>query len=303
MNQIKMIQDLKQTNEWYVIFENGKVMETNLSNFQMKDWKIPNNQTIKWVFMDSEPTTIDLSFILEEQNQSQLEILLLKGHSNSEYHIQGQVAQNALLNLFSVQTTEQEGLFSLKQKISIQRAGTVEYRNIAAYGSRAKVDCTFLLEEERATVHVKNVWLNSSSTSQEVMVNIHHQKPHTSSDLIHYAMSRGTSSLRIDSNGKIDKGAFQSEMHQSTKGVILDLNAIISATPLLKIDEYDVIASHGASIGAIDDDQLYYMMSRGLSKVESEKIIIAGFIAPILDELQEGPIKEIVRNLIQNKLS
>ncbi|HHX00798.1 MAG TPA: SufD family Fe-S cluster assembly protein, partial [Acholeplasmataceae bacterium] len=76
----------------------------------------------------------------------------------------------------------------------------------------------------------------------------------------------------------------------------------LSANPLLEIDNYDVIANHGASIDAIDEQELYYLMSRGLSKQEAEKVIVNGFINPVLAEVKEGKFQDYVVAWINNNL-
>ena len=76
-------------------------------------------------------------------------------------------------------------------------------------------------------------------------------------------------------------------MNQKSKGILLSKESAISANPLLQIDEYDCLASHGAGIGAIDEEDLFYLMSRGLTRSESEKLIIKGFINPIQENLKQ----------------
>ncbi len=72
---------------------------------------------------------------------------------------------------------------------------------------------------------------------------------------------------------------------------MLDETSQISANPWLVIDEYDCMASHGASIGAIDEEELYYLMSRGLTRENSERLIVEGFIHPFINELKDESVK------------
>ena len=84
--------------------------------------------------------------------------------------------------------------------------------------------------------------------------------------------------------------------------IILDLTSAISANPLLQIDEFDVEANHGASIGAIDDEDLYYLMSRGLTKTQSEQLIVTGYMNPIISKINDELIKNYIAHLIEKKL-
>ena len=71
--------------------------------------------------------------------------------------------------------------------------------------------------------------------------------------------------------------------------------------PNLYIDEYDVMASHGVAMGSLNMDDLFYLMSRGLSKQEASQIVIMGFIEPILVAIDNEEItKEIRENFKQN---
>ena len=73
------------------------------------------------------------------------------------------------------------------------------------------------------------------------------------------------------------------------------------AIPCLEIENNDVRASHGASTGKIDPDQLFYMRTRGLTEGEAETLIVQGFFEPVVDALA-GEIREGVREAIQKKI-
>lgn len=75
------------------------------------------------------------------------------------------------------------------------------------------------------------------------------------------------------------------------------------ANPILLIDEDDVTAGHAASVGRVDDMQLYYLQSRGITREDAEKLIIHGFLAPVVNELPIETIKNQLTQLIEGKLS
>ena len=75
-----------------------------------------------------------------------------------------------------------------------------------------------------------------------------------------------------------------SHNHQILKGINLD-NSKIKNESYLLIDEHDVVAGHGATIGQIDEDILYYMMSRGLSKETAKDLYIKGLVEPFVDQI------------------
>src|SRR5699024_8405101 len=84
---------------------------------------------------------------------------------------------------------------------------------------------------------------------------------------------------------KIEHGATRSDAVQESRVLMLSEKARGDANPILFIDEDDVTAGHAASVGRVDELQLYYLMSRGLSKQESERLIIHGFLEPVVAQL------------------
>jgi Fe-S cluster assembly scaffold protein SufB len=88
------------------------------------------------------------------------------------------------------------------------------------------------------------------------------------------------SGARVNLSGrvKIDKDARGSDSFLAMKLLLLDNISMAVAEPELEIENNEVKASHSASVGMIDEEQLFYLMSRGLSKVEAEKVIVEGFL-------------------------
>lgn len=74
------------------------------------------------------------------------------------------------------------------------------------------------------------------------------------------------------------------------------------ANPILLIDEDDVTAGHAASVGRVDPIQLYYLMSRGIPKEEAERLVIYGFLAPVVNELPIEGVKKQLVSVIERKV-
>ena len=74
------------------------------------------------------------------------------------------------------------------------------------------------------------------------------------------------------------------------------------ANPILLIDEDDVTAGHAASVGQVNAEQIYYLMSRGISKAEAERLIINGFLAPVVSEIPIEAVREQLQRLLEGKL-
>ncbi|HHU55977.1 MAG TPA: SufD family Fe-S cluster assembly protein [Acholeplasmataceae bacterium] len=158
------------------------------------------------------------------------------------------------------------------------------------------------LISKNAEAKMTNVIVNSSSKEQGFDYNIYHIEGSTTSKINNFGISHNNSVIKLNNKGKIFKNAIASNLSQQTKGIILDLYSHISANPILEIEENDVMANHGASIGAIDEKDLYYLMSRGLTREDSEALLVAAFIAPYFRHLQDEKLERYIFDEVNKKL-
>ena len=163
---------------------------------------------------------------------------------------------------------------------------------LAIFKSNVKYAEEALLTSKKAKIESFNVFINNCNQKQQFDLVSKHIGIETESQMTNFGICKGQSVLDINTNGYVTRGAVKSNINQKTKGILLDLDATISANPWLQIDDYDCLASHGAGIGAIDDEELYYLMSRGLTESESSSLIINGFVNPVYENINNQELKE-----------
>jgi Fe-S cluster assembly protein SufD len=156
---------------------------------------------------------------------------------------------------------------------------------------------------KNANCESRNVLLSDRDSIHAVTISIEHLAEHSIGNIINHGIVKDQAYLHIDGIGKIHKGMKASNAQQETHVITLSDESKVDANPYLLIDEYDVFAGHGAGIGQVDEEQLYYMMSRGMSKREAEKLIILGFLYPIIEMIDSDLIKEDFVQTIEKKLS
>jgi Fe-S cluster assembly scaffold protein SufB len=113
-------------------------------------------------------------------------------------------------------------------------------------------------------------------------VNFTHKNFNTYANMTNYGVTEGNSSLQFTGTGHILNGAKFSKTHQAAKIMVFDEKCFGRADPVLKIDENEVEASHAATVGRVNEEHLYYLQSRGLSKKEAKRIITLGYLQPII---------------------
>jgi Fe-S cluster assembly protein SufD len=129
-----------------------------------------------------------------------------------------------------------------------------------------------------------------------------HHAPRASSDLLFKAALTDQARSIFTGLIRIEKTATQSEAYQASKNVLLSRNARANAIPMLEILTDDVKCGHGAAVGGLDDEQRFYLMSRGLDRHEAERAMVEGFFEDVLQRVPVPSLHERLRAMIDEKL-
>ncbi|MBR3364801.1 MAG: SufD family Fe-S cluster assembly protein [Solobacterium sp.] len=138
---------------------------------------------------------------------------------------------------------------------------------------------------------------------KEYNIEVANLAPHTFGEIRNYAVVLADGRLMIDAIGRIVKGAYRSESHQTSRALSFADGQRSEILPELLIDENDVQASHAMSIGRVDEDQLYYMMSRGLSIEQCTSLISTGYLMPITEILSNEELRGSLAQEMERKIS
>ncbi|TYR80033.1 Fe-S cluster assembly protein SufD [Priestia megaterium] len=148
----------------------------------------------------------------------------------------------------------------------------------------------------------KTVTVGRGEQKQNLTTSIVHFGKHSEGYILKHGVMKESASSIFNGIGKIEHGASKSNAEQESRVLMLSEKARGDANPILLIDEDDVTAGHAASVGRVDPLQLYYLMSRGIPKVEAERLVIHGFLAPVVNELPIETVKKQLTELIERKV-
>jgi Fe-S cluster assembly protein SufD len=148
----------------------------------------------------------------------------------------------------------------------------------------------------------KAVVVGTGEQIQNFTTNITHFGRNTQGHILKRGVLKESATAIFNGIGKIEHGASKSDAQQESRLLMLSEKARGDANPILLIDEDDVTAGHAASVGRVDPVQLYYLMSRGISKNEAERLIIHGFLAPVVNELPIEGVKKQLVEVIERKV-
>lgn len=130
-----------------------------------------------------------------------------------------------------------------------------------------------------------------------------HEAPNTASDLL-YKNSLDDKARTIFSGLiRVDPGAHQTDAYQKVRNLLLSDDAEANSAPGLEIEANDVRCTHGATCGQIEQEELFYLMSRGISKKAAQKLIVFGFLQEVVERLDQPTISEKLADMVHAKFA
>lgn len=148
----------------------------------------------------------------------------------------------------------------------------------------------------------KTVVVGRGEQTQNFTTSIVHFGKNTEGYILKHGVMKDAATSIFNGIGKIEHGASKSNAEQESRVLMLSEKARGDANPILLIDEDDVTAGHAASVGRVDPLQLYYLMSRGIPKTEAERLVIHGFLAPVVNALHIEGVKKQLTSVIERKV-
>lgn len=163
-------------------------------------------------------------------------------------------------------------------------------------------DTMSILKGNGSVSDAKVIAVGSGSQNINYTTQARHFGKNSASQMITRAVMREEAQGIINGITKIEHGATKADGQQTERVLMLSPKARGDANPILLIDEDDVTAGHAASVGQVNQEQIYYLMSRGISRTMAEALIIYGFLAPVVSEIPLEGLRDQLQSLVERKL-
>lgn len=195
------------------------------------------------------------------------------------------VKKNARVRYSTIQNWSTNVYNLVTQRAKVDEGGTMEWVD-CNLGSKVtmKYPSCYLLGEG-AHGEILSVAFASDGQHQDAGGKIIHFAPNTSSKIISKSISKGTGRSSYRGLLKVHKGAKNSRSNVVCDALLLNPKSRSDTYPYIEIDEEDVSIGHEASVSKVGEEQLFYLMSRGLSEEEATTMVVSGFIEPLVKEL------------------
>lgn len=156
--------------------------------------------------------------------------------------------------------------------------------------SRTEIHVT--IAGEGADVNLKGAWLGGAGQSHDVFTSIDHIAPHSNSDQTYRGVLDRGSRSSFQGRVVVAKDAQKTTASQSNKNILLDRQAEANSRPELLIYADDVQCAHGATVGELDEEALFYLQSRGLDEKTAKALLVEAFVSEIFDDIDIAALKE-----------
>lgn len=209
------------------------------------------------------------------------------------------LADNARLNHIRVQREGSKAFHIANCAVSLGRASNYQSVSVALGARLSRYNLNVLQTAEGASCTLDGLALISGRQLADTHTSMDHAQPHGTSRQRHKCIVGGSAHAVFNGKVMVREGAQCTDAQQSNRNLLLTAKAHIDTKPQLEIFASDVKCTHGATVGQLDGDEVFYLQSRGLTEAAARKLLIYAFGAEIIDRI---PVPSLKRQLEQTVL-
>ena len=212
------------------------------------------------------------------------------------------VEQNAKLEYVSLQNLSMSTWHFANHHARVERDAELDWVAGGFGSKRGKTRIQNDLAGQGATSRVTGAYFADGEQHLDYDTFQEHMAPNTTSDFAFKGALRDEATAVWRGMIRVEKEAQKTNAYQENRNLMLSEKAHADSIPGLEILANDVRCTHGATLGQVDREQLFYLMSRGLSRAEAERIIVRGFFQDILDRIELEPVRETLGEALEARI-
>jgi Fe-S cluster assembly protein SufD len=202
------------------------------------------------------------------------------------------LGQNAHLDHVHVQAETPEAFHIGSIEALQARDSRYANHNISFGSALARHDIASVLDGEGAEATLNGLYLAVGNQHVDNHTMLVHAEPHCPSHELYKGILSGRAQAVFNGRIVVRPGAQQTDARQSNKNMLLTDDALIHTRPQLEIYADDVKCTHGATIGRLQEEELFYLRARGIGLAEARSILIRGFVGDVLEKVAYEPLRE-----------
>ena len=282
----------------------NSAFNTNYLKIVIKKNYSLNKPVILYNFTDEKinSTNINqrLDIFLEENSRLNLINFFTDYSGNNFININHEfkVEKDSILKNYIIDCKENSNIKYFNNNIDLNQNSLVENFILSTGSKFIKNEIICNLKEKYSSAFISGVINLKSNQQHEIKTNVNHLAENTKSyQLIKSILNENSKGIY---QGKIfvDSKAQKTNGYQLSKAILLNENAEFDAKPELEIYADDVKCTHGSTSGCLDENSIFYLMSRGIKRNDAEKLLINGFILDAVEKITDLEIKKLIKEIM-----
>jgi Fe-S cluster assembly protein SufD len=212
------------------------------------------------------------------------------------------VGRAAKLRFVNIQNWDSATWHFSRERALVGPDGSLQW-TVGGLGSRlAKVNQEVALTRQGSEAQVNGVMFTTGRQHLAYFTRQDHQAPHTTSDLLYKGVLKDQSRIVWKGMIRVEKDAQRTDAYQKNDNLVLSEACRADSIPGLEIEANDVRCTHGATAGRVDEEMIFYLQSRGISRETAVRLVVEGFFASVYDRISVVPVRETLRKAVAERL-
>ena len=239
--------------------------------------------------------------IILEKNSS-LKLITLSNDNSKDNFINinqnFKIAKDAILKNYKIDSVDNSNIKYFFNNIDLEHNSFLETFIFSKASKFIKNEINCNLNGEYSSAFINGVINLKESKHHEIKTNINHMAKNTKSYQLVKSVLNDNSKGIYQGKIFVDSKAQKTDGYQLSKALLLSENTEFDAKPELEIYADDVKCSHGSTSGNLDENAIFYLMSRGLNYHQSRELLINGFLLDVVEKITDQEIKDLIKNIM-----
>ena len=188
-----------------------------------------------------------------------------------------------------------DGYVSVVDRVDVAEGAHFAMTSLTAGTGDSRLDGDIRMSGPNAYAEANGALLARGTARHDANLVLHHAQPHGNSHQTWRSVADGRATCSVAARVEVARGAQKTDAVQSLKGLLLARTAQINAKPELEIFADDVKCAHGATVGELDKNALFYLASRGVPKAEAQGLLTQAFVADAIDRIADEAVRDAFR--------
>ncbi len=210
--------------------------------------------------------------------------------------------RGAIVNYISLQEWGRKVHHFQTQRFTAARDATVRSLAVNLGSAFARTQVESVLRGEGAFSEMLGLYFADSDQHLAQRTLQSHDAPHGTSDLLYKGALKEKSRSEYSGLIKVQKGAQGTDAYQANRNIVLSEEAMARSIPQLEIEANEVRCTHGATVSPVEEEHLFYLMSRGIDRVTAQKLVVFGFFRDVLDRIRVPEVRDELSDAISKKV-